>query len=64
MSTAPHQHVGDEVEYAPHCRAVLSDLRHGLPILQGPGGLVWEAADPDGLRVIRTRAERIAAGAS
>ncbi|MGW7072149.1 ATP-binding protein [Streptomyces sp. NPDC054855] len=50
--------VGDEVEYAPHCRAVLADIHKGWPILRGPGGVEWAAADPEGLRVTRTRAER------
>ncbi|MER5259841.1 hypothetical protein [Streptomyces sp. NPDC002855] len=62
MKPEPRPQAGDEVEYAPHCRAVLTDLRHEVPILYGPGGLERVAADPEGLRVIRTRAERIAAG--
>lgn len=62
MSTSLSPQVGDEVEYAPRCRAVLTDLRDGVAILRGPGGLEWEAADPDGLCVTRTRAERITAG--
>lgn len=56
--------VGDEVEYAPRCRAVLADIHEGVPILRGPGGLEWAAADPDGLRVTRTRAERNPGGGS
>ncbi|WP_371524974.1 hypothetical protein OG302_01610 [Streptomyces sp. NBC_01283] len=54
--------MGDEAEYAPHCRAVLADFHEGVPILRGPGGLEGAAADPDRLRVSRTRAARSTAG--
>ncbi|MCX4669642.1 hypothetical protein OG453_23650 [Streptomyces sp. NBC_01381] len=50
--------IGDEVEYAPGKRAVLTDVREGHPILRGAGGLEWPASDPDGLTTTRTQAQR------
>ncbi|WP_246201497.1 hypothetical protein [Streptomyces alboniger] len=50
--------MGDEVEYAPDCRAIVTDVRRGVLILRGPGGLEWPAADPDGLRITRLRKDR------
>lgn len=58
MSADRRPEVGDQVEYAPGCRAVLTDIRKGVLILRGPGGLEWPAADPDGLKVTRTRMQR------
>ncbi|MFC9654116.1 MULTISPECIES: hypothetical protein [unclassified Streptomyces] len=62
MSSEPHPQVGDEVEYTPGLRATLTDVLDGVPILRGPGGLEWPAADPEGLRVTRTRKQRSADG--
>ncbi|MGV9878432.1 hypothetical protein [Streptomyces sp. NPDC003006] len=54
--------MGDEVEYARGCRAVVTDVRQGVLILRGPGGLEWPAADPDGLRITKPREERRTVG--
>lgn len=65
MSTQPvstQPGVGDEVEYAPGVRAVVTDIRRGIPYLRQPGRPEWPAEEPDHLRVVRTRAERIEAG--
>ncbi|MGW9431729.1 hypothetical protein ACWHA1_27800 [Streptomyces decoyicus] len=54
--------VGDEVEYAPGRRAVVTDIRRGDYYLRSFGNREWPVRDPDGLTVTRTRAERAAAG--
>ncbi|WP_308117801.1 hypothetical protein [Streptomyces anatolicus] len=50
--------MGDEVEYAPDCRAIVTDVRQDVLILRVPGGLEWPAADPNGLRITRLRKDR------
>ncbi|UFQ15986.1 MULTISPECIES: hypothetical protein [Streptomyces] len=62
MSDGRKPRVGDEVEYAPGCRAVVTGVREGVPVLRGPGGLQWPAADPEGLRGTKLREERRADG--
>lgn len=57
-----HPEVGDEVEYAPGRRAVVTDIRKGDYYLRTTGNREWPVPDPDQLTVKRTRAERIAAG--
>ncbi|MFI2257468.1 hypothetical protein OHU45_15250 [Streptomyces tubercidicus] len=52
--------VGDEVEDDGR-RAIVTDIRQGVHLLRR-GSRVWPASDPVGLRVIRTRAQRIADG--
>lgn len=48
--------VGDEVEYEPGRRAILTDIRSGVYVLRR-GPAEWPAPDPDALTVTRTRAE-------
>lgn len=55
--------VGDEVEYSPGCRAIVTDVSHGIPILRAAARFEWPADNPDQLVVTRTRQERIKAGA-
>ncbi|WUB13591.1 hypothetical protein OG528_32565 [Streptomyces platensis] len=54
--------VGDEVEYAPGRRAVVTDIRRGVYYLRTPGNREWPVPDPEPLTVKQSRAERIAAG--
>ncbi|MFI1302292.1 hypothetical protein [Streptomyces sioyaensis] len=54
--------VGDEVEYAPGRRAVVTDIRRGNYYLRTWGNQEWPVQDSDQLTVKRTRAERGAAG--
>ncbi|MFF4602716.1 hypothetical protein ACFY12_08185 [Streptomyces sp. NPDC001339] len=54
--------VGDEVQYAPDRQAVVTDIRNGIPYLRAAGRRSWPAEDPDTLRVMRTRSQRIADG--
>ncbi|GGN44906.1 hypothetical protein GCM10012285_28020 [Streptomyces kronopolitis] len=51
--------VGDEVEYAAGCRAVVTDIRSGTYFLRGAGSREWSVPDPEALTVTRTRAERL-----
>lgn len=60
MSAGRKPEVGDEVEYTPGCRAIVTDISQGLLILRGPGGLEWPAADPEGLRITGRREPPIA----
>lgn len=53
--------VGDEVEYAPDRRAVVTDIRGDVYYLRCPGRSEWPAEDPDALTVTQPRAERNAA---
>ncbi|RPF30372.1 hypothetical protein EDD92_0131 [Streptomyces sp. TLI_185] len=55
--------VGDEVEYQPGCRAIVTDVSHGVPILRAAARSEWPADNPDQLVVTRTRQERIEAEA-
>ncbi|MGW2917441.1 hypothetical protein ACWDBF_06215 [Streptomyces angustmyceticus] len=59
--SARRAEVGDEVEYAPGRRAVVTDIRGGEYYLRSPGNREWPVRDPDALTVKRTRAERVAA---
>ncbi|MGW1791823.1 hypothetical protein ACWCO0_28735 [Streptomyces tubercidicus] len=52
--------VGDEVE-GDGRRAIVTDIHQGVYLLRR-GSRVWPAPDPAGLRVVRTRAQRIEAG--
>lgn len=51
--------VGDEVEYAAGCRAVVTDIRGGIYFLRGAGSREWPVQDADALSVTRSRAERL-----
>ncbi|REK88781.1 hypothetical protein DY245_19080 [Streptomyces inhibens] len=62
MSVDRVPEVGDEVEYVPGFRAVVTDIRKGVPYLRRPGCTEWPAEDSGALKVTRTRAERIADG--
>nr|WP_088800974.1 MULTISPECIES: hypothetical protein [unclassified Streptomyces] len=62
MVSTRQPEVGDEVEYAPGRRAVVTDIRRGDYYLRSPGNREWPVPDPQELTVKRTRAERIAAG--
>ncbi|KPC59322.1 hypothetical protein [Streptomyces chattanoogensis] len=62
MSVGRLPEVGDEVEYVPGLRAVVTDIRKGVRYLRRPGYPEWPVRDPDALKVTRTRAERIEAG--
>ncbi|MFD5898606.1 hypothetical protein [Streptomyces sp. NPDC060366] len=54
--------VGDEVMEG-RTRAVVTDVRDGVLWLRRvQGGHEWPAQDPERLTVLRTRAQRIAAG--
>jgi hypothetical protein len=55
--------VDDEVEYQPGCRAIVTDISQGVPILRAAARSEWPADNPDQLVVTRTRQERIEAGA-
>jgi len=52
--------VGDEVEDNGR-RTIVTDIHQGVYLLRC-GSRVWPAVDPVGLRIIRTRAQRIADG--
>ncbi|WP_432146726.1 hypothetical protein [Streptomyces sp. bgisy084] len=52
--------VGDEVEDGGR-RTIVTDIHQGVYLLRR-GARVWPAADPAGLRIIRTRAQRLADG--
>jgi hypothetical protein len=52
--------VGDEVEDNGH-RTIVTDIHQGIYLLRR-GARVWPASNPAGLRIIRTRAQRIADG--
>lgn len=62
MVSTRQPEVGDEVEYAPGQRAVVTDIRRGVYYLRSPGNREWPVPESDELTVQRTRAERIAAG--
>ncbi|MFI9077122.1 hypothetical protein ACIGW8_11610 [Streptomyces sioyaensis] len=62
LVSARQPEVGDEVEYAPGRRAVVTDIRRGDYYLRTWGNREWPVQDPDQLTVKRTRAERVAAG--
>ncbi|MGW7572614.1 hypothetical protein [Streptomyces sp. NPDC054765] len=62
MSAGQRPEVGDEVEYAPGRRAMVTDIRRGVLYLRRPGSREWPAEDPVSLTVARTREQRIAAG--
>ncbi|MCZ0976051.1 hypothetical protein O1L55_41825 [Streptomyces albulus] len=59
-SSSQRPQVGDEVAYAPDRRAIVTDIRNGIPYLRAVGHGVWPAEDPDSLSVTRTRTQRIA----
>lgn len=61
MSPGQRPEVGDEVEYGPGRRAVVTDIRKGVIYLRGGGSREWPVEEPAALTVSRTRAERIAA---
>lgn len=63
MNDSKRPGVGDEVEYKPGCRAIVTDLSRGVPVLRAPARSEWLADNPDQLVVTRTRQERIEAGA-
>lgn len=63
MSGNPPPHVGDEVEYAPGKRAILSDIERSAYRLRRPGGsATWTVPSTTALTVVRTLAQRRAAG--
>ncbi|MDC7337500.1 hypothetical protein [Streptomyces lydicus] len=62
MSAERRPQVGDEVEYGRGRRAIVTDIRNGIPYLRAAGLKEWPAPDPGALRVSRSRAERIADG--
>lgn len=61
-SSSRRPQVGDEVEYATGRRAIVTDIRNGIPYLRVLGRRTWPAQDPDSLKVMRTRTQRIADG--
>ena len=63
MTDSNRPGIGDEVEYKPGCRAIVTDVSRGVPILRAPARSEWPADNPDQLVVTRTRQERIEAGA-
>ncbi|MFI9354480.1 hypothetical protein ACWGQL_04715 [Streptomyces lydicus] len=62
MSTDRRPQVGDEVEYGPGRRAIVTDIRKGVLYLRVGGREEWPAPDPGALQVSRTRAQRSADG--
>ncbi|MFI0908589.1 hypothetical protein ACH4TE_34500 [Streptomyces sioyaensis] len=62
MSAGQRPRVGDEVEYAPGRRAVVTDIRKGVLFLRRPGRREWPVAEPEALSVSRTRTQRLADG--
>nr|WP_240167514.1 hypothetical protein [Streptomyces noursei] len=54
--------VGDEVEYATGRRAIVTDIRDGIPYLRAAGGRLWPTDAPATLKVMRTREQRLADG--
>lgn len=52
--------VGDEVEDNGR-RGIVTDIHQGVHLLRR-GARVWPASDPAGLRVVQTRAQRLADG--
>lgn len=62
MNGGQRPQVGDEVEYALGRRAIVTDIRNGVPYLRVAGRREWPAEDPDSLRVTRTRSQRITEG--
>ncbi|MCW7988210.1 hypothetical protein XF35_23850 [Streptomyces platensis subsp. clarensis] len=61
-SSSQRPQVGDEVEEATGRRAIVTDIRKGIPYLRAVGRREWPAEDPDSLTVMRTRSQRIADG--
>ncbi|RXS85335.1 hypothetical protein EST92_08335 [Streptomyces sp. TM32] len=63
MTSPSHRpQVGDEVEYTTGRRAIVTDIRKGIPYLRTAGRREWPAEDPDSLTVMRTRSQRISDG--
>ncbi len=62
MSGGQRPQVGDEVEYAAGRRAIVTDIRNGIPYLRAVGRREWPAEEPNSLSVTRTRVQRIADG--
>lgn len=54
--------VGDEVEYAPGSRAIVTDIRADAVILRTPAQSEWPADNPERLVVTEARADRVRRG--
>ncbi|WEH41115.1 hypothetical protein [Streptomyces sp. AM 2-1-1] len=56
--------VGDIVEDAEGRQAIVTDIRRGatwvLRPRRGPATVQWDTSDPDSLRVVKSRASRLA----